>query len=172
MDIPPHHNRFTALFPGPPGWAGARRELLDFVVQGKINRGRHTDHPAGCHSIWTKQCPPPPSSSNGYTASRNRLYVQYAWMLWVTNQLYNSYQSNGACVWLERWPCICVHYPTGSALYMFIHHRGKNKCIGIENRRRSKRKKHEQRTTELNSREFMWYFLVVHFSGSLALGQM
>ena len=28
---PPHHNRFTALFPGPPGWAGARRELLDFM---------------------------------------------------------------------------------------------------------------------------------------------
>jgi len=22
-----HHNHFTALFPGPPGWAGARREL-------------------------------------------------------------------------------------------------------------------------------------------------
>jgi len=21
-----HHNRFTALFPGLPGWAGARRE--------------------------------------------------------------------------------------------------------------------------------------------------
>ena len=40
---PPHHNRFTALFPGPPGWAGARRELLDFMVQGKINRGRQTD---------------------------------------------------------------------------------------------------------------------------------
>jgi len=37
------HNRFTALFLGPPGSAGARRrELLDFVVQGKINRGRHT----------------------------------------------------------------------------------------------------------------------------------
>jgi len=31
------------------------------MVQGKINRGRHTDHPAGHHSIWTKQCPPPPS---------------------------------------------------------------------------------------------------------------
>jgi len=28
-----HHNRFTALFPAPPGWAGARRELLDFMVQ-------------------------------------------------------------------------------------------------------------------------------------------
>ena len=37
------------------------RELLDFMVQGKINRGRHTDHPAGCHSIRTNQCPPPPS---------------------------------------------------------------------------------------------------------------
>ena len=56
-----HHNRFMALFPGPPGWAGARRELLDFMVQGKINRGRHTDHPAGRHSIRTNQCPPPPS---------------------------------------------------------------------------------------------------------------
>ena len=57
----PHHNRFTALFPGPPGWAGARRELLDFMVQGKINRGRHIDPAAGRHSIQTNQCPPPPS---------------------------------------------------------------------------------------------------------------
>jgi len=56
-----HHNRFTALFPGPTGWAGARRELLDFMVQGKINRGRHTDHMAGRHYIRTKQCPPPAS---------------------------------------------------------------------------------------------------------------
>jgi len=30
-------------------------------VQGEINRGRHTDHPAGHHSIRTNQCPPPPS---------------------------------------------------------------------------------------------------------------
>ena len=55
------HNRFTALFLGPPGWAGARRELLNFMAQGKINRGRHTDHLAGCHSIRTNQRPPPPS---------------------------------------------------------------------------------------------------------------
>ena len=61
LDCSNHHNCFTALFPGPPGWAGARRKLMDFKVQGKINRGRHTDHPAGRHSIWTKQCPPPPS---------------------------------------------------------------------------------------------------------------
>ena len=59
----PHHNRFTAIFPRPPGWVGARRELLDFMVQGKINRGRHTDHPDGRHSIRTSnQCPPPPWS--------------------------------------------------------------------------------------------------------------
>ena len=31
-------------------------------MQWKINRGRHTDHPAGRHSIRTNQCPPPPSS--------------------------------------------------------------------------------------------------------------
>ena len=35
------HNPFTALFLGPPGWAGARRKLLDFMVQGKINRQTH-----------------------------------------------------------------------------------------------------------------------------------
>ena len=60
--ITPHHNRFMALFQGPPRWASARRELLNFMVQGKIKRGRHTDHPAGHHSIQTNQCPPPPST--------------------------------------------------------------------------------------------------------------
>jgi len=59
--LPHHHNRFTALFLGPPGWAGARRELLDFMVHGEIYRGRHNDHLAGRHSIRTNQCPPPPS---------------------------------------------------------------------------------------------------------------
>jgi len=29
------------------------------MVQGKINRGRYTDHLDGCHSIRTNQCPPP-----------------------------------------------------------------------------------------------------------------
>ena len=56
-----YYNRFMALFPGPPRWADARRELLDFMVRGKINRGRHNDHPAGRHSIRPNQCPPPPS---------------------------------------------------------------------------------------------------------------
>jgi len=31
------------------------------MVQGKINRNRHTDNPDGCHSIRTSRCPPPPS---------------------------------------------------------------------------------------------------------------
>jgi len=35
--------------------------LWTFMVQGEIteaeNRGRHTDHPGGRHSIWTKQWP-------------------------------------------------------------------------------------------------------------------
>jgi len=44
-----------------PAETGARREFLDFMMQGKINRGRHTDHPAGRHCIRTNQCPPPPS---------------------------------------------------------------------------------------------------------------
>jgi len=51
------HNRFTALFPGLPGSAGARRKLLlDFMVQEKI-RCRHTNNPAGCHSTRTNQRP-------------------------------------------------------------------------------------------------------------------
>jgi len=62
MKQPPHHhNRFMALFPGPSGWAGPRKELQDFMEQGEINRGRHMNHMAGRHSIRTNQCPPPPS---------------------------------------------------------------------------------------------------------------
>ena len=56
-----HHNRFMALYPGPPGLAGTRRELLDCMVQGKIIRDRHTDYQAGRHSIRTNQCPSPSS---------------------------------------------------------------------------------------------------------------
>jgi len=48
------HNRFTAIFPGPPGWAGARK-LLDFMVQGKINRDRH--RPSGLTSAHLHHTP-------------------------------------------------------------------------------------------------------------------
>ena len=52
-----HHHTTIVLwfFSGPSGCAGARRELLDFMVHGKINRGRHTDHLTGRHSIRTNQ---------------------------------------------------------------------------------------------------------------------
>ena len=36
-------------------------ENFGSMVQGKINRGRHTDYLAGRHSIRTNQCQPPPS---------------------------------------------------------------------------------------------------------------
>ena len=39
-------------------------------MQGKINRGSHTDHPAGRHSVWANQCPHPPSPNFG------RLFVK------------------------------------------------------------------------------------------------
>jgi len=32
------------------------------MVQGRINIGGHSDHPAGRHSIQANQCPPPQSS--------------------------------------------------------------------------------------------------------------
>jgi len=31
-----HTQPFYGPFPGPPGWASARRELLDFMVQGRL----------------------------------------------------------------------------------------------------------------------------------------
>jgi len=51
-----HHNHSTALFPGPTGRAGATRKFLpDFIVLGRITRGRHTDNPGGHHSIRANQ---------------------------------------------------------------------------------------------------------------------
>jgi len=56
-------------------------------VQGKINRGRHTDHLLGCHSIWTNQCQRPsslhfyagrPSCHNSPTLSWLQTGIKYA----------------------------------------------------------------------------------------------
>jgi len=48
-----HTQQFYSPFSGTTRWVGARRKLRDFMVQGDINRGRHTDHPAAHHSIRT-----------------------------------------------------------------------------------------------------------------------
>ena len=49
---------FYGPFYGTTWVSQCQRELLDFMVQGKINRGRHVDHQAGRQSIRTNQCPP------------------------------------------------------------------------------------------------------------------
>jgi len=43
-------------------------------VQGKIISSRHADYPDGCHSIRTKQCPPPPCPRS----RRNNYYMHYS----------------------------------------------------------------------------------------------
>jgi len=61
-----HTTTITVLWPFFQDYLGEpvpEKKHLDFMVQGKINRGRHTDHPAGRHSNRTNQRPPPPSPS-------------------------------------------------------------------------------------------------------------
>ena len=54
-----HHHTTTILWPFL--WDHPGELVPDFMMQSKINRGRHTDPPARRHSIRTNQCPPPPS---------------------------------------------------------------------------------------------------------------
>jgi len=52
------HNHFMALFPGLPGWAGARRKTYSGLYGAREdNIGRHTNNLAGLHSIWTNRRP-------------------------------------------------------------------------------------------------------------------
>jgi len=53
------------------------RELIDLMVQGEINRGRHSDHPAWRHSIRTKQCPPPSSETVSQKEVHNIYVIVY-----------------------------------------------------------------------------------------------
>ena len=50
-------------FSGTTRVSRCRKRTSGLYSAGKISRGRHTDHPAGYHSIRTNQCPPPPSPS-------------------------------------------------------------------------------------------------------------
>jgi len=65
------HNCFMALFTVYPGEPVPEEKLLDLNAQREINRGRHTDNPAGHHSIRTNQCPRPPYPQS--TVSKHRL---------------------------------------------------------------------------------------------------
>ena len=67
------HNRLTALFPGLPGWAGARRNLLDFMVQGKITEADTPTIRLGATSSGLISDPPPsyPNFYAGCPSCRN-----------------------------------------------------------------------------------------------------
>jgi len=54
-DTAHHHNRaiLRPFYRNHPGDPMPEESFWTFMVQGKSNRGRHTDHPAGRHSNWT-----------------------------------------------------------------------------------------------------------------------
>jgi len=73
------------FFQDHPGEPVPEQKLLDFMVQGKINRGRHTDHPAGRHSIWTNQCAPPPAVSGFQTVGEEQLKARSSKLVLVVS---------------------------------------------------------------------------------------
>jgi len=94
------------------------------MVQGKINRGRHIDHPTGRHFIRTNQRPPPPSPhfyrsdalpAAQPTASKHR------------RQLAHSDKGEDARVLLNGDTCtvsvhkLSVHYTTAKCLLHVIN---------------------------------------------------
>jgi len=52
---------FYGPFSGTTWVSWCRKRTSGFYGAREIKRGRHTDHPAGRHSVRTNQCPPPPS---------------------------------------------------------------------------------------------------------------
>jgi len=68
-------------FPGPPRSAAARGELLDFMVQGEINRGRHLTIQLGTtpSGVTTAHLHHPPITLNvnlRYQERENSLFSQ------------------------------------------------------------------------------------------------
>jgi len=55
------HTTILQPFPGPPRWAGARRELLDLWCNGRLTEA-DTDQSAGRHSIRPTSAHLPPST--------------------------------------------------------------------------------------------------------------
>jgi len=56
-----HTRVLRPFFRDHPGEPVPEENLWTLWCKGKINRGRHSEHLAGCHSIRIKQYPPPPS---------------------------------------------------------------------------------------------------------------
>jgi len=59
-DVHHHHNRFTALFRDHPDESVPEENFWTFWCKERLTEA-DTNHPAGRHSIWTNQSPPPPS---------------------------------------------------------------------------------------------------------------
>ena len=69
---------FYHPFLGPPRWARARRKLLlDFMLPGRITRGRHTNNPGGCHSIWTNQHTKMKNQNDSFNQSDNSKLIHH-----------------------------------------------------------------------------------------------
>jgi len=60
LSLPPPQP-FYCPFSGTTRVSRCQKRTSRLMLQGKINRGRHTDHLAGRHSIRINQCPPPSS---------------------------------------------------------------------------------------------------------------
>jgi len=106
---PPPPQPFYDPFSGTTRVSRCQKRTSDFMVQGKINRGRQTDHPAGSHFIRTNQCRPPPSPHIFYrpnalpaaqpTASKH--WRQLATKQWNCNcALFNYHNSKPQKSWL------------------------------------------------------------------------
>jgi len=125
--IVPHHsyNRFTALFPGPPGWAGARRKLLlDFMVLGRMTRIT-TDNPGGCHSIWISQ-------QSTYIS----LPIFYA--------VCPSCRNPPNLSWLGTDTGICwIAYPVSASVNLPLHHKVQGFFSGAGSSEWSRKKAHK-----------------------------
>jgi len=102
-------NAHTQPFYGPfsgttrVSWCQKKKLLLDFMVQGKINRGRHTDHPAGRHSIRTNQRPTSliPHFYAGCPSCCNSSNLSWLW----TGTKYSGLHSHGLVhVVIEKRP--------------------------------------------------------------------
>jgi len=80
------HNLFMAHFPGLAGWAGARRNSGLYDAR-EDNRGRHTNHPDGCHSIRTSPSRlisnPSPSSRHFYARWPSYHNAPNSWVAWL-----------------------------------------------------------------------------------------
>ena len=75
-----HHNHFTAFFWDHPGEPVPEENFWTLWCKRRLTEA-DTDHPAGCHSIRTNQCPPPPNALliNTVPAKHSSIPKKAAW---------------------------------------------------------------------------------------------